>query len=90
MHNQLLAPVGFEWSFRYVIFKLILVIMAEVSLMKLPTDICHWTLWMIGQHWFLDLCLQMASLGHNELNCQSVTLLILRTIYKKILYLVVL
>ena len=25
---------------------------AEVSLMKLPSNECHWTLHMIGQHWF--------------------------------------
>ena len=26
--------------------------MAEVSLVKLPSNECHWTLLMISQHWF--------------------------------------
>ena len=46
-----LAPGKFEWSFKYVIFKQILVIdgwgmSSEIAL------ICHWTSLMINQHWF--------------------------------------
>ena len=49
---------------------------AEVSPVKLPSNECHCTSLMIGQHWHqaitranetLDLCHYMASLGHNEL-----------------------
>ena len=37
-----LAPGRFQWIFRQVIFKLILWLMAEVSLVKLLSVECHW------------------------------------------------
>ena len=54
--------------------------MAEVSIVRLPSDECHWTLLMISQPWFRwwlgavrqlsqgwpRLCRHMVSLGHNE------------------------
>ena len=45
-----LNPGRFEWNFRYVIFKRIL--MVEASLVKSPSYECHWTSLMISQHWF--------------------------------------
>ena len=47
-----LTPGSFEWYFGEVIFKLISVTMAEVSLVKLSSAECHWALLMISQHWF--------------------------------------
>ena len=46
-----LAPGRFQFNFRKVILKLTWMV-AEVSLMTLPSDECHKTLLMISQHWF--------------------------------------
>ena len=63
------------------IFKLILVLMAEVCLVKLPSDEFHWTLLRRTYYWEANkstkplpepiltenfLCQHMAPLGHNE------------------------
>ena len=45
-----LAPGQFVWNFRYIIFDVIYWLMAEVSIAKLPWDVCHCTLLMISQH----------------------------------------
>ena len=82
-HINSLAPGKFEWNFRYVIFKRILVFMVEASLVKYE---CHWTSLMISQYCFRlwlgtvgqqaitwanvdpDLCRLMVSRGQNEFN----------------------
>ena len=43
-----LAPGGFEWNFIQVILKLILVIDGSASLVKLPSNRCHWILTMVN------------------------------------------
>ena len=51
-HWLYLTHWPWEIWLKFYIFKLVFVINAEVSLLKLPSDECHWILWMINQHWF--------------------------------------
>ena len=47
-----LALGWFKQNFEWVHFKLISKIDGWVSLVKLPSDECHWTILMVNQHWF--------------------------------------
>ena len=47
-----LSPGRSEGNFRDVMFKLISVMIVEVSLVKLPSGDCLWGSLMMSQHWF--------------------------------------
>ena len=52
LHNRV-KFLETEWVFTGILwFRHPHKIVAEISLMKLPSDECHWTLLMISQHWF--------------------------------------
>ena len=48
----LIDPGRFEWNFRKIILKVILVIDSWDIVVKLPSSYCHWTPLMMSQHWF--------------------------------------
>ena len=47
-----MAPERFKWNFRQVIFKLVYWLDGELSLVKLLSIECSWTLLKMSQRWF--------------------------------------